>query len=104
MYPELFRIPFTQLTVKSYGLMMVIGFLAAVHIIRRLSRNITPNPDMITNASLYSLIAGVVGARLFYILHHLDRFTHDLKGIFAIWDGGLELLGPAAFELLNLVE
>ncbi len=59
MHPELFRIPFTTLTVKSYGLMLVIGFLAAVHVIRRLSRNITPDPQMITNASLYSLVAGV---------------------------------------------
>ena len=38
MYPELFKIPFTDaLTIKSYGLMMVIGFLFAVAIIRTLS-------------------------------------------------------------------
>ncbi len=65
MFPELFEIPFTPLTVKSYGLMMVIGFLAAVSLIRHLSRNITPDPQLITNAALYSLIGGVVGARLF---------------------------------------
>lgn len=72
---------------------MVIGFLVAVHVIRRLSRKITPKPDMITNASLYSLVAGVVGARLFYVVHHFDSFTGDLLSIFAIWKGGLELLG-----------
>ncbi|NIR08112.1 MAG: hypothetical protein GTN82_22045, partial [Candidatus Aminicenantes bacterium] len=48
MYPELFKLPFTQLTIKSYGLMMVIGFLAAVFVIRRLSRDITPDPLYIT--------------------------------------------------------
>ena len=64
MYPELFEIPFTHVTLKSYGLMMVIGFLAAVFLIRHLSRNITPDPQLITNAALYSLIGGVVGARL----------------------------------------
>ena len=60
MHPELFRIPFTSLTVKGYGLMLVIGFLMAVHIIRRLSKNITPDPEMITNASLYCLVVGVI--------------------------------------------
>jgi phosphatidylglycerol:prolipoprotein diacylglycerol transferase len=104
MHPELFRIPFTQLTVKSYGLMLVIGFLAAVHVIRRLSRNITTDPNMITNASLYSLVAGVVGARLFYVIHYPDRFKDNLLSVFYIWEGGLELLGGvfAAFLVIFL--
>lgn len=93
MFPELFEIPFIHLTVKSYGLMMVIGFLAAVSLIRHLSRNITPDPQLITNAALYSLIGGVVGARLFYVLHHFGDFKENLASVFAIWQGGLELLG-----------
>jgi len=93
MHPELFTIPFTPLTVKSYGTMMVIGFLAAVYVIRRLSRDITPDAQMITNASLYALVAGVAGARVFYVLHYFDRFRGDLLGVFAVWQGGLELVG-----------
>ena len=93
MHPELFRIPLTELTVKSYGTMLVIGFLAAVYVIRRLSRDITPDPNMITNASLYALVAGVVGARIFYVVHYYGRFRGDFAGIFKIWEGGLELLG-----------
>jgi phosphatidylglycerol:prolipoprotein diacylglycerol transferase len=79
--------------VASYGLMMVIAFLVAVSLIRRLSRDITPDPQYITNAALYSLIAGVVGARLFYVIHHFDDFQGRLLSVFAIWKGGLELLG-----------
>ena len=100
MYPELFEIPFTNLTVKSYGLMMVIGFLAAVFVIRLLSRDITPDPQYITNASLYTLIAGVVGSRLFYVLHYFDRFRGDLLSVFAIWQGGLELLGGVVLAII----
>ncbi|MGD8500075.1 MAG: prolipoprotein diacylglyceryl transferase, partial [Phycisphaerales bacterium] len=93
MYQELFEIPFIHLTVKSYGLMMVIGFLVAVSLIRRLSRSFTPNPQLITNAALYSLIGGVVGARLFFVVHYLDKFRVRPLEVFAIWQGGLELLG-----------
>ncbi len=93
MYPELFELPFIHLTVKSYGLMMVIGFLSAVFIIRRLSRDITPNPNYITNAALYSLIAGVAGARLFYVVHYFGEFKSRPIEVFYIWQGGLELLG-----------
>lgn len=94
MYPELFKLPFIDLTLKSYGTMMVIGFLAAVFIIRCLSKDITTNPQYITNAALYSLIAGVVGARIFYVVHHISEFQNNSPlSIFAIWQGGLELLG-----------
>ncbi len=93
MFPELFEIPFIHLTVKSYGLMMVIGFILAVSLIRYLSRDITPDPQLITNAALYSLIGGVVGARLFYVVHYFENFKGDLISIFAIWQGGLEILG-----------
>lgn len=93
MHPELFDIPFVHLTVKSYGTMMVIAFLAAVTLIRRLSRSFTPDPQYITNASLYSLIAGVVGARLFYVIHYFAQFQGRLLSVFAIWQGGLEFLG-----------
>ncbi|MHC4423125.1 MAG: prolipoprotein diacylglyceryl transferase [Planctomycetota bacterium] len=100
MYPELFEIPFFHLTVKSYGLMMVIGFLSAVFLIRRLSRNITPDPQLITNAALYSLIAGVVGARLFFIVHYFDQFQKYPLSVFAIWEGGLELLGGVILAIV----
>jgi phosphatidylglycerol:prolipoprotein diacylglycerol transferase len=93
MYPELFEIPFIHLTVKSYGLMMVIGFLAAVSLIRHLSRGFTPDPQLITNAALYSLIGGVIGARIFFVAHYFERFRETPIEVFFIWQGGLELLG-----------
>jgi len=100
MHPELFRIPGFDLTVKSYGLMMVIGFICAVYIIRRLSRDITPDPRLITNAALYSLIAGIVGARIFYVVHHFDEFQDGFLSFFAVWKGGLELIGGVILAIL----
>jgi len=93
MHPELFEVPVVHLVIRSYGLMMVIGFLAAVTIIRYLSRRFTSNPQHITNAALYSLIAGVVGARAFFVIHYYDGFRGNPMGVFEIWNGGLELLG-----------
>jgi phosphatidylglycerol:prolipoprotein diacylglycerol transferase len=103
MHPELFTIPFTVLTVKSYGLMLVIGFLTAVWIIKRLSRDFTPRPDIVINAGLYALLAGLVGSRIFFVLHHLSDFSGNWLSVLAIWKGGLELLGgglPAILVIL----
>ena len=83
--------------------MMVIGFLAAVTLIRRLSRDFTPDPQLITNAALYSLIGGVLGARIFFVLHHLSDFKQDPVSVFKIWNGGLELLGGVILAVSFLV-
>ncbi len=103
MYPELFEIPFIHWPVPTYGLMMVIGFLAAVFLIRRLSRDITPDPQFIVNAALYSLIAGVVGARLFFVVHYFDKFQKNPLSVFAIWQGGLELLGGVILAVTVII-
>ncbi|MHC4264689.1 MAG: prolipoprotein diacylglyceryl transferase [Planctomycetota bacterium] len=103
MYPELFKIPFTNLTVYTYGAMLVVGFLSAIFLIRILSRNITKDPNHITNAALYALIAGIVGSRLFYVVHYYDRFEDNLLSVFAIWQGGLELLGGVIAALSVLI-
>lgn len=93
MHPRLFEIPIIHWPVGTYGPMLVIGFLAAITLIKRLSRSLGTNPQHIINAALYSLIGGVVGARVFYFVHHHDQFQGDFLGIFRVWNGGLELLG-----------
>lgn len=99
MYPELLKIPFTEMTIKSYGTMMVVGFMVAVVVMRRLSLRDGLDPLLITNASLYSLIAGVVGARIFFVVHYYDRFRDNPLDVLKIWQGGLEFLGGVVLAL-----
>jgi len=103
MFPELFEIPFVHLTIKSYGLMMVVGFLSCVWLITHLSRDFTPNPQLITNAALYSLVGGVVGARLFFVVHYFDKFRSNPIEVFAIWQGGLELAGGVLAAIIIIL-
>jgi phosphatidylglycerol:prolipoprotein diacylglycerol transferase len=93
MHPKLFEIPFINWPVGTYGPMLVIGFLAAITLIRYLSKRYQTDPQHITNAALYSLIGGVVGARAFYVIHYFDSYRDNLFDIFKVWKGGLELLG-----------
>lgn len=100
MYPKLFIIPFVNLPVYSYGVMVVVGFLAAIFIIRHLTRDIMPDSDFITNAALYALIAGIIGARVFYVIHYFEKFRGRWLTVFAVWQGGLELLGGVILALI----
>ncbi len=93
MHPELFEVPFLHISVKSYGTMLVIGFLLAALLMRRMMNKAGQNPEWVTNAALYALIAGVVSSRVFYVLHHSAQFEDNFFRVFAVWEGGLEFLG-----------
>lgn len=100
MIPELFELPFIHLTVKSYGLMMVIGFLCAVFVLRKMALRVGEDPDNITNVGLYALIMGVIGARIFYVIHNYDQFRGDFLHVFAVWQGGLEFVGGVILAII----
>ena len=103
MHPELFEIPFIHLTVRSFGLMMVIGFLLGFFLLGKLGRKISSNPQLITNLALYCLIAGVVGARVFFVVHHFDELQRSWVSVFAVWQGGLEFYGGVIFAIPVIV-
>ena len=48
-------------------------------------------------------MGGVVGARLFYVLHYPDKFRSNLLEIFAIWQGGLELAGGVVAAIIVIL-
>jgi len=103
MHPELFEIPLIHLTVKSYGTMMVVGFLVAMWVLRRMAKRAALNPEILSNAALYALISGVIGARLFYVIHYYQQFQGRFFSIFAVWQGGLEFLGGVILAVAFLL-
>jgi phosphatidylglycerol:prolipoprotein diacylglycerol transferase len=42
----------------------------------------------------------VAGARLFYVVHYFNQFRDSLLSVFAIWKGGLELLGGVILAII----
>ena len=103
MFPELFEVPLIHTKFNLYGTMIVLGFLAAVLLMRSLARKSGDDPEYITNMALYALIAGVIGARIFYVFHYFDQFRGKFFSIFALWNGGLEYYGGVILATIILI-
>ncbi|MBR0056390.1 MAG: prolipoprotein diacylglyceryl transferase, partial [Kiritimatiellae bacterium] len=69
MYPELFQIgPFT---LRSFGLMAALGFLAAYAALRRFSLRLARMaPDDASALLVAAMVGGALGARLAYVAEH----------------------------------
>ncbi len=94
MHPTMFNLgPFP---IRSYGLMMMIGFLVAIHLASRRAKKCGADEETVVNLGLLSLITGIIGARVFYVIHHWPQFAvqdNPLLAAINLTAGGLEFYG-----------
>lgn len=92
MYPILLQLgPFE---LRSYGVIVFLSFLAGLWLARKEAARRGLNPALMDDFSLYGLIGGILGARLYFIafsdpLGYLSRPWE----IFAVWHGGIGIIG-----------
>ncbi len=91
MYPLLFKIG--PLSIHTYGLLVAMGFLAAVSVSKRLAARSRLDVDKILDLTFWGLMVGFLGARILFIITRLDYFLSDPISIFKVWEGGLVFLG-----------
>ena len=103
MRPIIIDVPFPligHLTIYSYGLMMAIGFLAAYHLAAWRAKKVGFDANVIGNMWLWSLVGGVIGARLYFTIQHWHQFKDNLSSIFFIWQGGLVWQGGLILAII----
>ena len=97
MHSTLFTI--FGLPVRSYGLMMVVGFLLGVwRAVRVSKKRYGVEPERVYDLALVLLVGGILGARVVYIL--INPATESWRGFFAVWQGGLSFHGGLACAML----
>lgn len=94
MYPELFRIPYFDLPVSSFGPMLALAFLVGLWITTRSMGERGYEADLVSTLWIYVLFGGIFGSKLYFaidnwILYGLpfDQLFFSRGGI--TWYGGL---------------
>lgn len=73
MHPTLFEIG--SFKIPSFGLMVMLGFLAGLWIAAKRARRFGIDPSQVTDISFWVLIAGILGARLGYIIQEIPYYS-----------------------------
>ena len=103
MHPILLRLgPFT---LYSYGVMLVIALATTTWLASRAAGRLPPSliaitPEQVVDFSCLSLLGGIVGARLLYVVLQWSSFVESPQEIPALWHGGLVWYGGFAGGLL----
>ena len=77
-----------------YGVIIMLGMVAAfIHAYLRCKREGISVDDLM-DVGIWTIVAGVLGARLYYVLTTLDEGNyHSFRDVIAIWEGGLAIYG-----------
>ena len=91
MYPE---ISIGPLDLQAFGLCLALGFLAAGAIVSKRLAELGKPQDWAYEMIFASLVGGLVGSRLDYLIQNWDQVSDDLLGnVFSgsglVWFGGL---------------
>lgn len=91
MHPILFQ--FGPFKIYSYGLAVACAFLVAAYLASREARRQNFPAEKMLNLCLYAVIAGIIGARLLYVLQNYNFYLQYPQKIIMLYRGGLSFYG-----------
>jgi phosphatidylglycerol:prolipoprotein diacylglycerol transferase len=107
-WPIISRIPLGgDLAVSPHGIGIALGFLLGSWMfVRRAEKRglghvyVEDVPESVQRLLGRIAVGAILGARLFYVLTHLDQFAQEPLSALAIWEGGLTFLGGVAGAII----
>lgn len=97
-YTPLVEIGLGPIRISPHGLGTGVGFAAGSWLLLRRTRPQQVPDELVQSMLLRAVVGVLLGARLAYVLNHLDRY--DLLEVLRVWEGGASLLGGIAGGVL----
>lgn len=89
MFPTLFELPLPVLgpiTIHTYGVLLVVSFLIAILVARRLAQRDEIDPDVIVDMGVYIILAALVGAKVLLLIVDWEVYSRQFRTLAA--EGG----------------
>ena len=80
-------------SIAYYGIVIVTGMMIAIWIAQREAKRTGQNPEQYLDLAMIGIAAGILGARIYYVIFAWDFYKDDLLSIFNIRQGGLAIYG-----------
>ncbi len=101
MHPVLWRLG--PVTVYSYTVLLNLGLVCGLAVACWEGQRRSLKPATALDAAFYTVMAGIVGARLQYVILNWVYFSAHPKEVFHLWKGGLAFQGAFVSGVLALV-
>jgi len=86
--------------IYTYGVLVCLGFVAGISLFLYQAKIENLKKDEIFSFLFWIIIFSIIGARIFYILNHLNWYFKNPQDIFKIWQAGLVFYGGLIFAFI----
>ena len=76
-----------------HGFFAFLGVIVAVTLVSRWGSSEEVSSDDIYGTAIWAIMGGILGARIVHVIDRWDYYGENLVQIFALWNGGIALLG-----------
>ncbi len=92
-----------SVSITWYSIIILVGVIVAWIMIAAESKKFGIKSDFVTNLLFWSILFGILGARLYYVAFKWSYYSNHLSEIYKVWEGGLAIHGGILFGLITLV-
>ena len=89
--------------IAYYGIIIGTAILLGFWIAAREAKRTGQNPENYLDMGIIGVIAGIVGARLYYVIFSWDMYKDNLLDIFNLREGGLALYGGVIAAVISVL-
>lgn len=79
--------------IRSYGVFLVLAFLAGTFILWREGQKQGYNEEKLLDLSVTTILSGFLGARIYHVIANWGDYADRFSAIFKVWEGGLSFHG-----------
>ena len=89
--------------IRWYSFLILIGIIIGVLLLEREAKKFNYPKDLIFNMCFWTIIIGIIGARLYYVLFNFSYYKSNILEIFAVWNGGLAIHGGLIAGAITII-
>ncbi|MBQ3583777.1 MAG: prolipoprotein diacylglyceryl transferase [Lachnospiraceae bacterium] len=86
--------------IAYYGIVIAIGMILALLLVFHEAKRTKQNVDNYYDLAIFTILFGVIGARLYYVIFEWEQFKGNFASIFNIRTGGLGIYGGVLAGIL----
>ena len=90
-----------KINIYWYSICIFLGILSAITLIYKQAHKKNIDDAFLTDLIFYTIICGIIGARIYYVIFNLPYYLSHKLEIFEIWNGGLAIHGGLIFGLIT---
>ena len=89
-----------NINIYWYSIFILLGVIVAYFLITTESKKHNIDKNFINNLIFYTLIIGILGARIYYVIFNLNYYLSNILEILKIYNGGLAIHGGLIFGIV----